>query len=65
MAPLLQALSGAVADGRLDPATDVSVAVDELAGPVAFRHLFERKEVTPEFVATVVDDFLSSHSPRP
>lgn len=59
---LAATISAAVEDGCLRSATDVGRAVDELAGPVAFRHLFERKAVTEEFVTQVVDDFLASHA---
>jgi hypothetical protein len=57
------ALAYAVADGHLDSGTDVDRAVDELAGPVAFRRFFERQTVTTSFVVGVVDDFLAAHAP--
>jgi AcrR family transcriptional regulator len=62
--PMAEILARARADGRLPRALDLEAAVDQLSGPLAFRRLFARRSVTPQFVEQVVDDFLAAHRTR-
>jgi len=58
---IVATLRQAVDDGSLREDLDIDLAVDELAGPVAFRHLFARRRMTTAFVTQVVEDFLAAH----
>lgn len=59
MEPLRGALSAAVARGDLAVTLDLDDAVARLAGPVFFNGVLLRRQVTPAFVARVVDDFMT------
>jgi len=52
-------LSTAVDAGVVRADMDISRATAQLLGPITYRQLFSGQEVTPEFVAGVVDDVLS------
>lgn len=66
-ATLAQVLQGAQDAGEIDAHADLGAAIDQLAGPLAFRRLFLRRMVHREFVAQVADAVLAAHqaaSPR-
>ncbi|HLG92531.1 MAG TPA: TetR/AcrR family transcriptional regulator C-terminal ligand-binding domain-containing protein [Acidimicrobiales bacterium] len=63
--PLVRVLKAAVSANQLERVPDVAAAVDQLVGPVAFRHFFRRRRLTRSFVRQVVDDFVAGHSPSP
>jgi AcrR family transcriptional regulator len=61
--PLVRVLKAAVAANQLERVPDVVAAVDQLVGPLAFRHFFRRRRLTRSFVRQVVEDFVAGHSP--
>lgn len=54
-------IDDALAGGALQPAVSPDDAVDALVGPIVFRRIFASSEISPGFVATIVDGFLTSH----
>ncbi|NGO67688.1 TetR/AcrR family transcriptional regulator [Streptomyces boncukensis] len=47
--------------GELPSGLSTELAVDQLAGPLAFRRLFTDQPVPPDYVPTLVDTFLRCH----
>jgi AcrR family transcriptional regulator len=58
-------LRAAVERGELDPRTDVSVAVDQLFGPVYYRLLMRHEPLNDELGATLVRQLLDGLRVRP
>ncbi|MFD9486049.1 TetR/AcrR family transcriptional regulator [Streptomyces sp. NPDC059991] len=56
-------LDAAKARGELAADLDPDLAVDQLAGPLMYRHLLAGRSVTAEYVERVVDGFLTAHAP--
>ena len=50
----------AIQCGALPPATDIDLAVDQLAGPIYYRALFGSQPVTADYADQLVDRFLAS-----
>jgi AcrR family transcriptional regulator len=61
--PLATILKAGIARGELTSSLDPAVGVDELAGPILFRHLFVRRHLTRGFVRALVADFMAAHGP--
>ncbi|HEY2288900.1 MAG TPA: TetR/AcrR family transcriptional regulator [Streptosporangiaceae bacterium] len=55
----------AAARGELPAATDIDLAIDQLAGPVYYRILVTRQDVPPAFTDALVDRYLAQapHAP--
>jgi hypothetical protein len=50
--------------GELDPAADIDLAIDQLAGPVYYRVLVSGQPVSREFTDALVDRYLAQAGPR-
>ncbi len=57
-------LKAAGVSGVLDVGAGMDLLVAQLAGPLVFRRLFARQEITRGFVAQIVDSFLVAHGRR-
>lgn len=64
MEPLRGVVSSAVTRGDLDPSLDLDYAVARLAGPVFFSGVLLRRQMSAEFVARLVDDFMEGAAPQ-
>lgn len=59
MEPLRRIIEDGIARGSIPSETDVDDAIAQLAGPTFFQGVLMRRQVTPGFIAAVVDRFLS------
>jgi len=50
--------------GELDPAADIDLAIDQLAGPVYYRVLVTGQPVPRQFTDALVDRYLAQAGPR-
>jgi AcrR family transcriptional regulator len=58
-------LRAAVATGDLPGDLDLDLAVDQLVGPLLYRHLVSGDPIAPDIPARLVDAFFSAHPPPP
>jgi AcrR family transcriptional regulator len=59
--PLRAIIESAIERGDLAGDVNVDDAVAQLAGPAFLQAVFLRRKVTPEFIADVVDTFVTGH----
>ena len=60
--PLAEILRAAIGRGELPACLDIDRVVEQLCGPMLFRHLVLRKPVTKRYVEVLVDDVLRAHT---
>ncbi len=60
---LHRVLNAAIDRGLLRDGFDLDVAVSQLVGPLAFRHLVSHEPLTDRICATIVDDFITARRP--